>query len=408
MAPNKQKNDDRVFQESIQLHQSGDLDKARKGYEHLLSKYPKSADLLNSLGTLNLQLGHNEKGCSLLQKSLQIDPNQSMTSFNLGNSYVIQKNFSEALKFFKITITNDPGYVEAYIKKGELLIDLKNYKEAIDCLKKALILAPKNLKILNALGVGLLETGDTEDALKYFEQCIQINNSIPIFFNNAGLASFRLNDFNESIKFFNLCINKSPSTGYFYSNRGLSFQALKKFDLAMKDFNKCISIDPKYPESYWNKSLLNLSQGNYKEGWKLYEYRWQSFAKEWARIYPEKLWLGDESIKNKIIFIYPEQGHGDFIQYYRFITLLKNMQPKQIILEVTEPFYDLINFQDDEIDVIGPGTKTPKFDLYCPIMSLPFAFKTEISNVPNQIPYLNINLKKNEIWEKRLKKSKQV
>ena len=81
------------------------------------------------------------------------------------------------------------------------------------------------------------------------------------------------------------------------------------------------------------------------------------------------------------------------------------MKPKKIILEVTEPFYELINNQDDEIDIVSEGSQISKFDLYCPIMSLPLAFKTEVSNVPNKTPYLITNLKKNEIWKRKLKKS---
>ncbi len=70
----------------------------------------------------------------------------------------------------------------------------------------------------------------------------------------------------------------------------------------------------------------------------VYEYRWQSFAKKWARSYSKSLWLGKESLKDKIIYIYPEQGHGDFIHCYRYVSLLKNLDKKKIILEVTEPF----------------------------------------------------------------------
>ncbi len=405
MVSNKQKNDDEVFQESIRFHQSGDLSNAQKGFEYLISKYPKSTDLCNSLGTLNLQMGEDKKGCSFLEKSLQINPDQPMISFNLGNSYSIQKNFPKALEFFNITILKAPDYIDAYIKKGELLTGLKIYNEAIACFKNALKLAPKNLQILNSIGINLLELDEAEDALEYFKQCIKIDKTIAIFYNNAGLAAYKINSFNESIEYFNLCINKSPNTGYFYNNRGLSFQALKKLNLAMEDFNKCTSLDPKYPESYWNKSLIHLFQGNYKDGWELYEYRWQSFAKEWARDYPKKLWLGNESIKNKVIFIYPEQGHGDFIQCYRYIALLKDLHPKKIILEVTEPFYKLISSQDLGIEVIGPNIQPSKFDFYSPIMSLPLAFKTEISNVPNKCPYLLTNLNKNKIWEKKFEKS---
>ena len=118
MVSNKQKSDDAIFQESIQFHQSGDFEKAQKGFEYLISKYPESSDLCNSLGTLYLQIGNNKKGCALLEKSLQIKPNQPMICFNLGNSYLNQKNLPKALEFYKTTITKAPEYLEAYIKKG--------------------------------------------------------------------------------------------------------------------------------------------------------------------------------------------------------------------------------------------------------------------------------------------------
>ena len=408
MVSNKHKNDDDIFQESIQFHQSGELNKAQKGFEYLISKYPESADLCNSLGTLNLQIGNNKKGCSLLEKSLQINPNQPIISFNLGNSYLNQKNFTKALEFYTTTITKAPEYLEAYIKKGELLTNLKTHNDAINCFKSALKVAPENLQILNSMGVNLLEIGEAKNALRYFTQCIKLDKDNVIFNNNAGLASYKMNRFDESIDYFNLCIQNAPSTGYFYSNRGLSFQALKNLNFAMEDFNKCISLDPEYPESYWNKSLLHLFQGNYKDGWELYEYRWQSFAKKWIRDYPKKLWLGNDTLENKVIFIYPEQGHGDFIQCYRYIALLKDLNPKKIILEVTEPFYKLIYSQDLAIEVIGPNTQPPKFDFYSPIMSLPLAFKTEILNVPSKCPYLITNINKNKFWEEKFKNSSQL
>ena len=51
MVSNKQKNDDDIFQEIIQFHQSENLNKAKKGFEYLIFKYPESADLCNSLVT---------------------------------------------------------------------------------------------------------------------------------------------------------------------------------------------------------------------------------------------------------------------------------------------------------------------------------------------------------------------
>ena len=406
MISNKVKNDDEIFQESIRFHQSGKLNEALKGFQYLIRKYPNSPDLLNSLGTLNLQLGKDINGCEYLEKSLKINSNQPIVSFNLGNSYMNQKKISKAINFFEITIKKAPNYLEAYKKKGEILTNLNNHNEALDCFKKAIKLAPEDKAILNAIGVNLLELGDANNALKYFKKCISIDKTIAIFYNNAGLAEYKINAFQESIDSFNSAIKLSPSIGYFFSNRGLSYQALNKIKFALNDFDKSISIDPSYQDAYWNKSLINLFQGNYREGWRLYEYRWQSFAKKWARTYSKKLWLGDESLKNKIIFIYPEQGHGDFIHCYRYISLLKKMQPKKIILEVTKSFYRLVSSQDREINIIGPNNKIPKFDFYCPIMSLPHAFKTDILTIPNKCPYLFLNEIKTEKEKDNSKKNK--
>ena len=391
MAINNQKNDDEIFQECIKLHQLGKLNDAKKGFEYLISKYPNSPDLLNSLGTLHLQLGNENNGISLLKKSLEINPNQPIVSFNLASSYENQKNYSKALDFFDMTISKAPKYFEAYKKKGELLTNLKNHKEALGCFEDAIKLVPEDKSILNGIGVNYLELGDANNALKFFRKCINFDNTIAIFYNNAGLAEYKINAFQKSIESFNEAIRLSPNTAYFYSNRGLSYQALNKFTFAIEDFDKSISIDPNYPDAYWNKSLINLYLGNYAEGWKLYEYRWQSFAKKWARSYSKNLWLGKESLKDKIIYIYPEQGHGDFIHCYRYVQLLKNLKPKKIILEVTEPFFELISVQDEDIEVVKLDKKTPKFDFYCPIMSLPYAFKTDLSNIPIKNSYLSLN-----------------
>lgn len=330
MVKKNQKNDDEIFQESIKFHQLGKLNDAKKGFEYLLSKYPNSPDLLNSFGTLNLQLGNDVDGSLLLKKSLDINANQPIVSFNLANLYENQKNYSKAIDFLNMTISKAPNYIEAHKKKGELLTNLKNHKEALDCFDIAIKLAPEDNVILNGMGVNHLELGDANNALTYFKKCIEIDNTIAIFYNNAGLAEYKINAFQKSIENFNEAIRLAPNTGYFYSNRGLSYQAIKKFELAMQDYNRCISLDPNYPDAYWNKSLVNLYQGNYIEGWRLYEYRWQSFAKKWARSFSEKLWLGEESLKNKTIYIYPEQGHGDFIHCYRYISLLKDLKPKKL------------------------------------------------------------------------------
>jgi hypothetical protein len=55
-----------------------------------------------------------------------------------------------------------------------------------------------------------------------------------------------------------------------------------------------------------------------------------------------------------------------------------------------------------DIMIVERGTALPAFDLHCPIMSLPLAFKTTVETVPAEIPYLAVNNEKQKHWQQRL------
>jgi hypothetical protein len=52
--------------------------------------------------------------------------------------------------------------------------------------------------------------------------------------------------------------------------------------------------------------------------------------------------------------------------------------------------------------VAGPGDVLPEFDLYCPLMSLPLVFGTELKSVPANIPYLRPFVDHIAKWRPRL------
>jgi ADP-heptose:LPS heptosyltransferase len=52
--------------------------------------------------------------------------------------------------------------------------------------------------------------------------------------------------------------------------------------------------------------------------------------------------------------------------------------------------------------VITKGQDLPKFDLHCPLMSLPLAFGTTLESIPAEVPYLCAPADKVEEWRQRL------
>ena len=75
----------KMIQAALALHQSGQLDAAETQYKKLLNFLPSNTMLLTNLGTIAFQKGLLEDGVIIIEKSLQINPNQPNA---LNNGYV--------------------------------------------------------------------------------------------------------------------------------------------------------------------------------------------------------------------------------------------------------------------------------------------------------------------------------
>ena len=149
---------------------------------------------------------------------------------------------------------------------------------------------------------------------------------------------------------------------------------------------------------------MKLLTGQYEEGWKLYEWRRQAkTTKNNYKLYNQPLWLGKESLQNKILLVEAEQGLGDIIQFCRYIPMLENIGAK-VILEIPRTLTSIIKTMPSNLLILEKRQSLPHFDYHIPIMSLPHAFNTNTQNIPASIPYLFSDKVKREYWNKKLSK----
>ena len=392
---------EKLLNQAHSHQKEGRIGEAAIAFEKLSSLYPSYPPVLNDLGVAYLQLGRFKEGIKALQKSINLDPKQPMIFFNLGKAYQSLGNFDAAIDAYNQVTKIQPLFVDAYYNKGLCLNHLEIYSEAITCFDHGIEIHPKSPQLLNAKGISSYLSGNYSDAKITFQEALKLWQQSPEIHNNLGLALHKLNRFEEALESYKTALSFNSSYTDAYLNRGLTLQAMQKPLEALEAYNKCLLIDPNHSDANWNKALVKIFLGEYKEGWELYEWRWKSYSKKWAREYKAPLWTGNETIQNKSILIYPEQGFGDFIQFYRYIDNLQKLGAK-IILEVPNPLINLISDQNGDVLIIKPGEKTPLFDFQCPIMSLPRAFKTCLDSIPNNLPYLAVNKEKLEEWKQKL------
>lgn len=99
-----------------------------------------------------------------------------------------------------------------------------------------------------------------------------------------------------------------------------------------------------------------------------------------------EIWDGEESLKDKTIIVYGEQGFGDIIQFARYIPILKEYGCK-IIFHCPKTLHNLFLENLEGVDScidkdIEEAFELPPHDYHVPSMSLPFVLGSADADVP--------------------------
>ncbi|MBK9441147.1 MAG: glycosyltransferase family protein [Comamonadaceae bacterium] len=389
------------LQKALIFHQAARLNDAEKSYKKALKSSPENVTILTNLGNIYLQKSDEKNALILIEKSLKIYPNQSLAWNNIGNIYLNSGNIKRAIDCFSQAIYFKSDYLIAYKNKANALYLTENYKDSLDNYEKIVQLNPDFAEAYFGIGNIHHELKNFEKALAYFNKAILLKADVAEYFNNRGNLHADMNHLQEALLDYDQAILLKPDLADAYNHKGNLHEDLLEYSTALNCYDKAISIKPDHANAQWNRSLLKLLMGNYLEGWKLYEWRWKSVRTSLKREFSEPLWMGDFSINNKSIFIFSEQGYGDAIQFCRYIPILEGMGAR-VIFEVPGNLLQIMATLSSSVVLIPNGTTLPKFDCYCPLISLPHAFATVIETIPSKIPYLRSSQNKRELWKNKL------
>jgi tetratricopeptide (TPR) repeat protein len=183
---------------------------------------------------------------------------------------------------------------------------------------------------------------------------------------------------------------------------GFVLQDKGQFRDAMTLYQKALQINPNLAEAHGHMSYILLLFGNFKEGWKEFEWRWKT-KKLQQRNFSQPFWDGSD-IQDKSILLHTEQGFGDAIQFVRYVSAVAQRGAK-VILECREELLTLFKSLEGVTQVIKYGEQIPEFDVHCPVMSLPLIFSTEVETIPKKVPYIFTEQDLIDSWSKKVTSS---
>lgn len=284
--------------------------------------------------------------------SVQVVPNRFPALLDLNDPLL---NVSYSIPDTALAEFSPPDPKQVKIEEAIHLHRRRQFDQAIPKYKELLEQDPDNINLHYHLGVALSDTEQWDDAITHLDKAIALQ----------------------------------PNHAEAHNSRGHALSGKQDFEGAIKAYEAAIQSDQKYAVAHFNRGSTLLKLGNYKEGWKEYEWRWKMPNFVPFRC-PQPQWQG-ENISDKTILIHTEQGNGDAIQSARFLPLVRK-RCKKLIIVCAEPLRLLFKNMDCVDEVRLPGNLPANlFDVYCPIMSLAGALDINLDNLPRQTPYLSIS-----------------
>ncbi len=365
------------------------LDDALRSYDRAIALQPNYLDAHLHRARALRRLARPLESLVSLDHALRIAPARSDLHVERCVTLRELRRFDEAIASIDGALALKPDDAALLTYKGSLLGELKRVDEAVDCFERALARDPGQAAATrNEYGLALRGVGRHDEAIAQFDQAVRLAPESADARNNQGSMLFARGRLAEARACFERAIALDADVALSHSNLGAVLLAQNEIDAALASYERAIALDPADAAAPWYKAAVLLLRGDFEQGWALYERRLQKadFKDTYYR-FPQLAWRGQQAIAGQRLLVHSEQGLGDVIQFCRYLPLV-GLLGAEIVFEVPAPLVSLISTLRCEMTVIAKGQPRPAFDAYCPVMSLPFVFRTTPETIPARTPYL--------------------
>ena len=342
----------------------------------------------------------------------EINANQIVSeAFSAAVEYFKQKKHPYSIVILEQLLKCEPDHHDALQLYGINLQSINKYDEAIEIFTKCLKIEPENVETLNNLALSVSCKGQFKESVEIFKSALKIRDCSYIY-NNLALQYRHLNEVEKSIK----CLEKSnqiKESATTWAMLGGCYGELKNLDKSEFCLRKALEIDSGLAGAHVDLASIHHLRGEWAKGFAEYEYRHEVYdqLKIWSNIYnPQNQWRG-QKLEGKSILVHCEQGHGDAVNFCRYLPYLQKLGAyvifqcseslKTLMLELTDQTYcvDPLQIPTWQERLAGAAHTIPNHDYHCSLISLPhllnnppiigarylnFKNKYDLSNYNNQ------------------------
>ncbi len=384
------------------LSDMGRTAEAVESYDRALALTPDAVEDWFNRGVALAALGRHQEALASFDRAIALHPGAAQPHLHRAKALSELRRQEAALQAVDSALAVERDLPDAWLGRGNILHGLKRSDDALAAYDRASTLKPDLAAAWLGRGNVLCERRQFADALSAYDRALAIEPDLAGAWLGRGNVFRELRRYDDALTAYDKALAFNSDFADAWYGRGNILFTMRRDLEALSCFDRAISLNKDFAEAYYANSLAKLVSGDYGEGWQQYEWRWRSRLTDASRrSFDQPLWLGDRDLANQTILIHAEQGFGDTIQFCRYLKLF-DRQKCRIVFEVAAALLPLLRERREGIQIIARGDPLPDFDLHCPLMSLPLAFKTGLQTVPAEVPYLFVSEGKRKQWRDRL------
>jgi tetratricopeptide (TPR) repeat protein len=327
------------------------------------------ADRLVQAAVADLINGRFAQAASRLEEALRADPQHNMALTKQAELALYRKDHEAALALTGAVLAIEPNFAPAWYQRAAAFWSAGRKTDAVQAVRRAVDIQPPNPEFRLRLAQFSAWTGRGADTPEVLAPLLAAERHDPI--NHAAAVSML----------------------------GELAIAEGRFDQAPPYLDRALALQPSLEVTRMLRGMNQLRLGRYHEGWADYAAReaipelnpedappqagqvWQGQA------WHAQAWHG-QALAGKTLLVTDDQGHGDAIQFFRYLPLLRDRGAAHVTWRTFPALVRLLGDAAPYATVLNALPEGVRFDFHCNSTSLPRWFGTELDSIPVFGPYL--------------------
>ncbi|KVN62355.1 tetratricopeptide repeat protein [Burkholderia stagnalis] len=384
------------------LRALGRCDEALHAYRLAMVVRGKTPELVHACGVVLTELGRLAEALACLDEGLAGAPDDAQLLFASCVALDLLHARDELLKRCDRLIALDRGNPAAWIGRGNALLGLDRHADAAHAYGEALARTPDDVDALRNRAAALRALGAFDDALAHYDRALAATGPHAELLYHRALALQQLGRYDDAYASHAAAAGAPAALAQHLFTRAVARQQLGEHDAALADFQLACERDPHHGAARRSEAFCHLLMGDFDTGWKRHEARWSAADTMLHRRHADRpMWDGAAPVAGRTVLLHAEQGYGDTLQFCRYASLVHD-RGATVIVEAPAALGALLGTLRGVSRVVTEGAPLPAFDLHCPLMSLPYAFRTTLDTVPADARYLHADPPRRDAWAARL------